>query len=280
MAVLNKAEVLKHFSEKKFSLEDLRGIMRILRSEEGCPWDREQTHQSIRKNFIEETYEVCEAIDKDDMSLLREELGDVLLQIVFHSQMEEEKCAFTLDDVIAEICEKLIIRHPHVFSDAIVSDSDEVLNNWQTIKQETKGQTTAYETLLSVPRQLPALMRSQKLQGRAKKASPAVGHANIKSVFGHFKSKTEELEAAIESYDDKNINEELGDVMFAAVNIARYLDKDAEELLTASCDKFVKQFRTVEMLANENGINLKNTDSEAFDMLWKKAKGLCDDTQK
>lgn len=161
----------------KYDVNDLLEIMRILRSENGCPWDREQDHKSIRKDFLEETYEVVEAIDADDKELLLEELGDVLLQVVFHSRIEEEKGGFDFDDVADGICQKLIVRHPHVFGDVNAETSGEVLKNWNNIKQQTKGQETFYETLESVCTTLPALMRAQKIGQRAKRAE--IGRAHV-----------------------------------------------------------------------------------------------------
>lgn len=153
----------------KYDINDLLQIMEILRSEQGCPWDREQTHASMRKDMIEEAYEVCEAIDLDDRDLLKEELGDVLLQVVHHARIEEEQGTFNFQDVCDGICKKLILRHPHVFADTQVSSTGEVLQNWEQIKEESKGQTTKTETLVSVPKTFPALMRAQKVQKRAAK---------------------------------------------------------------------------------------------------------------
>ena len=147
--------------KEKYDINDLIEVIRLLRQPDGCPWDKEQTHASVRMNFIEEVYEVIEAIDKQDTALMREELGDVLMQVVFHTQMEREQGNFTCEDVCDEVCRKLIIRHPHVFSNVQVSDTGEVLNNWEQIKQQTKGQTTYTETLESVAVSLPALMRAQ-----------------------------------------------------------------------------------------------------------------------
>ena len=151
----------------RYDINDMLAIMRILRSENGCPWDKEQTHKSIRKDFLEEVYEVVEAIDLEDTALLREELGDVLLQVVFHSRIEEENGSFDFGDVVNEVCQKLVTRHPHVFADVKAETSDEVLKNWNDIKQRTKGQETYYETLESVCTALPALMKAQKIGQRA-----------------------------------------------------------------------------------------------------------------
>ncbi|MFZ2537807.1 MAG: nucleoside triphosphate pyrophosphohydrolase [Oscillospiraceae bacterium] len=255
-----------------YNIDDLLNIMKLLRSENGCPWDREQTHESIRKNFIEETYEVCEAIDESNPEHLKEELGEVLLQIVFHSQMEDEKSTFSFSDVINDICLKLIIRHPHVFSDTIVASVDDVLSNWADIKQQTKGQTTAAQTLLSVPKQLPALMRADKVQGRAKKANKEFGYTSTSTVLGDLKSEVCELEIAINNNDVQNISEEIGDILFSAVNVARYYNMDAEELLTVSCNKFIKRFSQSEKLAQEKNIDFKTADFNCLDALWKEVK--------
>ena len=162
---------MKNFEFKeKYAIEDLLKIMEILRGPGGCPWDAEQTHESIKKGFIEETYEVIEAINKKDKDLLQEELGDVLLQVVFHTEIEKELGVFDFSDVTDGVCKKLIERHPHVFGEVKVSSTDEVLSNWDDIKRKSKGQNTQGSSMLKVPKELPALMRAQKLQSKAKKA--------------------------------------------------------------------------------------------------------------
>lgn len=254
----------------RYTVEDLCEIMRLLRSENGCPWDRVQTHESIRKNLIEETYEVVEAIDCKDSSMLKEELGDVLLQVVFHAQMEDEEGRFTFGDVANDICQKLIIRHPHIFSDTKADSVDQVLTNWNQIKQETKGQKTAAETLAAVPRQLPALMRSEKVQSRACKAG--FDYPDVQSAFAELKSELDELSGAMEEADIAHIAEEIGDTLFAAVNVARFYDMDPEELLTRSCDKFICRFTSVEEQAEAEQINLKKADEKTLNRLWNAAK--------
>ena len=159
--------MINFLQRDKYGFEDLIRIMEILRSEGGCPWDREQTHESIRMNFIEETYEVIEAIDRKDTTLLREELGDVLIQVVFHAQIEKELGSFNIDDVADGVCKKLILRHPHIFGDVKVSGSGEVLENWDNIKRREKGQN-AFDALDSVARSLPALMRAESFRQRRK----------------------------------------------------------------------------------------------------------------
>lgn len=259
------------FAQKQsYKIGDLLKIVRLLRGEGGCPWDREQDHHSIRKNFIEETYEVAEAIDKEDPALLREELGDVLLQVAMHSQMEQEAGRFTFDDICDGVCKKLIERHPHVFGETKVSGTSDVLNNWDKIKQESKGQNTVTETLLSVPAVLPALMRSQKVQHRAAKCG--FDYPNADEAMKSLESELAELREAVAEKDTSHMREELGDLFFSAVNVARFLQLDAEEALEESCEKFISRFARVEDLAKEQGIGLSDAGYEKLDMLWTQAK--------
>ena len=256
--------------KEQYGIEDLLQIMRLLRSENGCPWDREQNHQSIRKNFLEETYEVLEAIDSGDVALLKEELGDVLLQVVFHARMEEEAGQFGFADVCDGICKKLILRHPHVFGDLQVSGSAEVLSNWEQIKQKSKGHTTAAQTLRSVPAVLPALMRSEKVQSRA--AKTGFDYPDAEWAMRDLESELEELKQAIAQRDAPGTEEELGDLLFSAVNVARFIQTDAEQALTKSCEKFIARFEKVEQLASEQKLNMKSASMEELDRLWKQAK--------
>ncbi len=253
-----------------YTVADLCRIMQLLRSENGCPWDRVQTHESIRKNLIEETYEAVEAIDCKNSDMLKEELGDVLLQVVFHAQMEAEEGRFTFDDVADGICQKLIVRHPHIFSDTKADSADEVLDNWNRIKQETKGQKTATETLNAVPRQLPALMRSEKVQSRARKAG--FDYCDVQAAYAELRSEVDELNDAMLDGDLAHIAEEIGDTLFAAVNVARFYDMDPEELLTRSCDKFISRFAKVEVQAVAEQIELKQAEEETLGRLWNTAK--------
>lgn len=256
--------------KEKYDVNDLVSIMKLLRSENGCPWDREQTHESIRKNFIEETYEVVEAIDKKDTALLREELGDVLLQVVFHSQMEAEKNSFDFSDVADEVCKKLIVRHPHIFSDVKADNSDQVLKNWDMIKKETKGQETFAQTLESVPKVLPALMRAQKVAQRAARAG--FDYPDADSALRDLKSEAAELSQAFDNDDSANIIEELGDLMFSCANLARKLGADSEEVLTAATEKFINRFKIAEDIAAENKKTLDKLSADELDALWKQAK--------
>lgn len=253
-----------------YKVEDLLEIMRLLRSPEGCPWDREQTHQSIRRNLIEETYEVCEAIDNGDTALLCEELGDVLLQVVFHAGMESERGTFDFDDVCDGICKKLIIRHPHIFSDVVADTADEVLRNWDEIKKSEKGHATQTETLKSVSRALPSLMRSEKVQARA--AKTGFDYDGVQGAMADLRGEVEELSAALESGTREEIADELGDVLFSAVNVGRFAKTDCEQALSASCDKFISRFQQVESLAGERGVALSNLNMDELNDLWREAK--------
>lgn len=254
----------------KYNVDDLCEIMQILRAPGGCPWDAEQDHKSIRKNFIEETYEVLEAIDNDDAVLLQEELGDVLLQVVFHAQMENEKGVFDLNDVADGICKKLIIRHPHVFGDVEVSGTNDVLSNWDEIKKKTKGQKSQTETMMSIPKCFPALMRAQKIQQKASKVG--FDWKEIDGALEKLESEIVELRTAIANKDEQNSKEELGDVLFSAVNVARFIDTDAEEALTEASDKFVSRFELVEQMAKQNNQDMKEMTLEQLNQLWDEAK--------
>ncbi len=260
-----------NFPQKQsYDIGDLLKIMELLRGEDGCPWDREQDHHSIRKNFLEETYEVMEAIDKEDSELLKEELGDVLLQIVFHCRMESESGRFDFGDVCDGICKKLIVRHPHVFGDVTVENSGEVIVNWDQIKRQTKGQNTTTETLKSVPAVFPALMRSEKVQHRAAKSG--FDYPSLEYAMSDLDSEINELKAAIAEKNQAHVEEELGDLLFAAVNVSRFTQTDAENALARSCEKFIARFEQVENLAVSNGVDMKQASIEELDKLWKQAK--------
>lgn len=256
----------------KYDIDDLIYIVELLRSPEGCPWDREQDHQSIKKNFIEETYEVVEAINKAEPDLLCEELGDVMLQVALHAQMEREKGVFDFSDVADGVCKKLIERHPHVFGDITVSDTGEVLKNWDDIKRRTKKQKTTTESMISVPRELPALMRAEKLQQKAAKVG--FDWDNVDGALSKLSEEVAELKSAVLAEDKENIAQELGDVLFSAVNVSRFYKLDAEESLTQASDKFLSRFSMVEKLSAMRGIDLKSADINMLDSLWDEAKEM------
>ena len=269
-----EGSILEFIQKGHYDMEDLLHIMEILRGPEGCPWDREQTHESIRSNFIEETYEAVEAIDRHNTALLREELGDVLLQVVFHSRMEEEAGSFNFGDVVNDICQKLIIRHPHIFGDIQVQSTDEVLDNWEAIKNAVKGTKTQAERLWAVPAVYPALMRSQKVSSRAAKAG--MGYPDTDGAWKDLESELDELKQAIADGDQKHTEEELGDLLFAAVNVARHEGIDSEYALTCSCEKFIRRFEAAEKIAVSKGIDMKAADSQTLDEIWKEAKKNAD----
>ncbi|MCF0122985.1 MAG: nucleoside triphosphate pyrophosphohydrolase [Ruminiclostridium sp.] len=251
-----------------YSVEDLREIVRILRAPGGCPWDIEQTHESIRRNFIEEAYEVAEAIDEGSPDHLREELGDVLLQVLFHASIEEDAGRFNLDDVADGICKKLIFRHPHVFSQDSADTVDQVLVNWEELKRREKGQATHTDTLNSVARSLPGLWRAEKLQAKAAKAGfewPNVGAAMDK-----LEEELGELQEAIAQ--NSNIKEELGDLLFAAVKIARFFHIDPEEALEGTCEKFIRRFSGVEAAVTAQGRSMGDLPVDELMVLWNREK--------
>ncbi|NGZ78137.1 bifunctional methyltransferase/pyrophosphohydrolase YabN [Saccharibacillus alkalitolerans] len=258
------------------SFARLHEIVGILRSPGGCPWDMEQTHASIRKNLIEETYEVLETIDDDDPDHMREELGDLLLQIMLHSRMEEEVGTFTVYDVIRGLNEKLIFRHPHVFGDRAAGSADEALKNWDAMKAEEKkrkGASAPEASLLDgVPRDLPALMKAYKLQKKAAKAG--FDWEKIEDVFAKIEEELGELrEALAEGADSESLKLELGDLLFSAVNASRFLDADPEEALSLVNDKFRRRFRYIEDRLREQGSSPQGSTLEEMDALWNEAKG-------
>ncbi len=254
----------------KYNFDDLVEIIRILRAPGGCPWDAEQTHQSIRENFLEETYEVIEAIDTLNPELMQEELGDVLLQIVLHSDMAREEGWFNINDVANDICQKLIVRHPHVFGDVTVSSTGEVLKNWDDIKRQTKKQKTQSEAMAAIPATYPALMKAQKVQSKARKAG--FDWDNIDGAFDKVSEETAELKEALKKGDSKAVEDELGDLLFSAVNVARFCDCNAETALEKATQKFMARYTVTERLAAEAGINMKESSIEVLDALWEQAK--------
>ncbi len=256
--------------KENYNVADLIDIVEILRSPEGCPWDREQDHKSIRRDFLEETYEVIEAINKNDKELLLEELGDVLLQVVFHTQIEREQGTFELSDVADGICKKMIERHPHVFGEVKADTSDQVLENWDIIKKRTKKQKSQTESMLSIPREFPALMRADKVQKKASKVG--FDWDNADGAFDKISEELAELKIAVASGDKDNMREELGDLLFSVVNVSRFIGVDSEEALTGSTDKFIDRFSKVEKMADERGMNMKETDLSELDKLWDLAK--------
>ena len=251
-----------------YGVKDLEEIVRILRAPGGCPWDAEQTHQSIRRNFLEEAYEAVEAIDEGSPEHLEEELGDVLLQVVMHARMEQEAGRFDLDGVADGICKKLIYRHPHVFGDVAVSGTGEVLSNWEALKRKEKGQATNTDALEAVARALPALWRAEKVQKKARKAG--FDWPDVSGALDKLSEELEELKTA--AAEGTNVAEELGDLLFSAVNAARFLKVDPEDALNGATDKFIGRFRKVEAQAAAQGKAMEDMGLEELDTLWERAK--------
>ena len=233
--MIKNEKVEKILSKSRYDFYDLCQILEILRGENGCPWDTEQTHQSIRKNFIEETYEVIEAIDNNDTKLLREELGDVLLQVVFHTQMEKELGTFDIDDVANDVCAKLVHRHPHIFGDVSANTSEEVLSNWEAIKNVEKSRDTLYDKLNSVPPMTPALMRASKVS----KKSGLYKEIDKKELKSDIQDKL-----SVMSDNSENISsEQLGQLLFQVSALSAKADIDCEEALFKTTNQFINQFK-------------------------------------
>ena len=249
-----------------YNCQDLREIGRILRHPGGCSWDMEQTHQSIRRNFLEEAYEVAEAIDQGSTEHLKEELGDVLLQVVFHADIEDDAGRFNLDDVADGVCRKLIYRHPHVFGDVTVHSTEDILSNWEELKKKEKGQATQADAVDAVARSLPALWRAEKIKRKAAKAG--FDWRSIASALDKLSEELDELRAAALEGEGDPV-EELGDLLFVAVCVARFLDADPEDTLHAACDKFSARFRRLEALAAQRNFKLDELSDEEQLMLWR-----------
>ena len=248
---------------------DLLEIMDILRGEEGCPWDMEQSHESLKKCLIEECYEVLEAIDDQDENMLVEELGDVLLQVVFHARIGKEQGYFNISDIIKGICNKMIERHPHIFGDVKVNNSEEVLVNWEEIKKKEKGFENHTQVLKHVPKNLPALMRAEKVQKKAKLGSDLESfEENLTKVI----NKLNNMRNVYKSKERSKLLEEVGDLMFSSVNLSRFLDIDPEVALNYTIDKFISRFEFIEKSAVKTGIKLEEMSSQQMDILWDEFK--------
>ena len=264
-----KAERIKRLlTAQRYDFDDLVEVVTILRSNLGCPWDKEQTHKSLRRAFIEETYEVIEAIDTDDPKLLREELGDVMLQVVFHADIEREEGRFDINDVANDICVKLIHRHPHVFGELKLDNSEEVLENWDKIKGVEKQRNTLTDKLRSIPPMLPALMRAQKV---GKKAS----FFDFESVDDVYKKLNEEIAEVREASvgDDRDaIAEEMGDLLLTVTSLARKLGVDSEQALYNATNKFIDRFEKVENAVLEQGKNVEEMSMTELDEIWDRIK--------
>ena len=266
MTVDEKISLL--MSKESYGFEDLVILVEVLRSEKGCPWDMEQTHKSIRRDFIEETYEVIEAIDTENRELLREELGDVLLQVVFHAQIETEAGEFDVNDVANDICKKLIHRHPHVFGDVVAENSDKVLSNWEKIKSEEKSRVTVTDKLRSIPPMLPALMRAEKVGRKAK----CFDFADAEEVMDKVCEELTELSDAVSSENSTDMEEEMGDLLLTLTSLCRKLKIDPEIALNKATDKFIDRFETVENAVRESGRTMDEVSNKELNEIWDKIK--------
>ena len=252
----------------QYGYEDLLEIIRLLRSEDGCPWDKAQTHQSIRRGLLEEAYEAAEAIDNDDPVLLKEELGDVLMQVVFHADIESDAGRFTMDDVCDGVVKKLLFRHPHVFGDGREDSPESVPVSWDKLKRQEKGQKTVADSMDSVARSLPGLWRAEKLQNKA--ASAGFEWPDVQGALDKLEEEVGELRRAVEEGGD--VPEELGDVLFAAVKVGRFCACDPEDAVNGTCEKFIRRFRAVENGAAAQGREVSQLSLEEMTALWNEAK--------
>ena len=250
----------------------LGNIVRVLRKE--CPWDQAQTHDSLKSCLLEEAYEVVEAINNKDDENLEEELGDVLLQVVFHGVLGEENNRFDLMGVINRECEKMIRRHPHVFLKESIDTIDKVLDKWENVKRKERGNSSHTERLMEVPKALPALLRSFKLQAKA--AQAGFDWEEVSDAFLKVEEELSELRQAISQDDQNGMTEELGDLLFSIVNVARFLKVNPEEALNSTSVKFIRRFSEIERNAKTSGKNLEEMSLKEMDELWEGAKLLED----
>lgn len=255
---------------RKYTIDDLINIVARLRAPDGCPWDRVQTHDSIKKDLIEESYEAIDALDNGTDMDFANELGDILLQVVFHAQLGRERGAFDFSDVLDEICTKLITRHTHVFGDVEVDGAAEALANWEKNKKKEKGLNTYTDVLKDVPKHYPALMRAKKVQKKA--AGFGFDWTEIDSVYDKLYEEIDEVKEAANSGDNKKVEEEFGDLLFAAVNLSRFLGVDAETSLASGCTKFVNRFEKMENAAIAKGVDFAKLSLEEMDNLWNEVK--------
>ncbi len=256
--------------KKHYTFEDLLSIIAKLRGENGCPWDRVQTHESIKMNLVEEAYEALEALDTGSKDQFADELGDILLQVVFHSQIGKEEGTFSIDDVLYHVCDKMISRHTHIFGTDTAETPEEVLSTWEKNKQKEKGQKSYTESMQGVCSYLPALIRAQKIQSKAAKVG--FDWENVSGALDKLREETVELNEAVESGNPEAISEELGDLLFSAVNVARFTNCSAEESLGKTIQKFIDRFSYVESEAKKQGKRLENMSLSEMDALWDKAK--------
>ena len=252
--------------KEHYNVEDLVAIVQKLRAPDGCPWDKVQTHQSIRNDFLEEAYEAVEAIDEQDAEHLREELGDVLLQVVFHTVLEMEQSRFTLNDVADDVSKKMILRHPHVFGQVVAETPEEVIKNWDAIKMQSKSQTTASEAMETVSKALPSLVRSKKLWKKAESGGAAL--PDTEAALHLTEQKWEVLKSCVQEQRTEEVSQCMGELLMAVAGLSRFLKTDCEESLYHACDAFIARFKCLEKDAEAKGVAIQNMRSEEIARLW------------
>jgi len=250
--------------------EAFKEIMARLRARDGCPWDKEQTHQTLKAYLVEEAYEVIEAIDRKDDQALKEELGDLLLQIVFHARIAEEEGRFGMEEVLESTIEKLKRRHPHVFGEVEVEDSQEVLANWEKIKKAERTGGGHESVLDGVPAHLPALLKARRVQEKASRVG--FDWDTLDGMLAKVEEELAEFRRAYAGRDSAKVEEELGDILFSLVNVARFVEACPEDALRRTIDRFSTRFKYIESALSEQGVDLKRATFEEMDALWEKAK--------
>lgn len=256
--------------KEKYGLEDFIRLIDVLRGPGGCPWDIKQTHESLKHNVVEEAWEVVDAINEGSEAHLREELGDLLMQVIFHASISKEHGGFNLDDISDEAVKKLVHRHPHVFGSVKADTPDEVLTNWDAIKRADRGQQSAASAMDGIPRGLPGLMRSEKIQSKA--AKYGFDWPDVSGAMDKLREETAELQEGIDAGDIENIKEEIGDALFSVVNVARFYKLDTEECMHAACEKFIRRFRYLEEGAAREGLRLEDMTLGQMERIYQEAR--------
>ena len=255
---------------RSVDVNQLLEIMRLLRSDEGCPWDRKQTLITLKQYLIEECYEVIDAIDSGDRDALKDELGDLLLQVVFQSQLATEENSFSFQDVVEGICQKLIRRHPHVFADVKVSGSDEVLKNWEAIKKEEKDQSLTSSVVDGIPQHLPAVHKAHQLQKKVSRIG--FDWDDVDGVIAKIEEELDEVKEAIATGADEEVKGEVGDLLFSVINLSRFMGYHAEDALNTTLQKFIARFKKLEAVVKEEGRQIADCSIDDLEAIWQKMK--------